>query len=111
MTVVSRTRSVFDTERRSVLGFCGNSCPSDCRWSRITRRPSGSSGAARGLLRARTVENEIGGLLCLGGCVDQKLAIVAKLLQPAGDIRGLIGDDRVRDSGFSAKIGCSEFRR
>jgi len=32
------------------------------------------------------------------------------LRQPAGDIRGLIGDDRVRDSSFSAKESCSEFR-
>jgi hypothetical protein len=41
--------------------------------------------------------------------VDQKLAIIAKRLEPAGKVRCLIGDDHVGDSGFGAKIGCSEF--
>lgn len=45
--------------------------------------------------------------LCLGRRVDQKLAIIAKLLQPSGDVRGLILHDCVRDSGFGAKIVCS----
>jgi hypothetical protein len=33
------------------------------------------------LLSARSIEYEIGGALCLCSCMNQKLAIVAKLLQ------------------------------
>jgi hypothetical protein len=62
------------------------------------------------LLSARSIEYEIGGALCLCSCMNQKLAIVAKLLQPAGHVRGLILDDRVRDSSFRAEIGGSHFR-
>lgn len=29
-------------------------------------------------------------MLCLGCCVDQKLAIIANLLQPTGNVGGLI---------------------
>lgn len=48
---------------------------------------------------------KIGGALCLRSCMNQQLAIVAKLLQPADHVRGLIIDDRVRDSSFRAEIG------
>jgi hypothetical protein len=41
------------------------------------------------------VQNVIGCLLRLCGSVNQKLAIIAELLQPAGDVRGLITNDRV----------------
>jgi len=52
---------------------------------------------------AGAIEYVIDRALCLCGGVNQKLAIIAKLVQPAGKIGGLIGDDRVRDSGFGAK--------
>ena len=49
-------------------------------------------------------ENVIRGALRLGGGMNHELSIVAKLLQPAGDVCGLILDNRRRDSGFGAKI-------
>jgi hypothetical protein len=36
------------------------------------------------------IQNEVSRALCLGGSVNQKLAIVAQLLEPADDIAGLI---------------------
>ncbi len=59
------------------------------------RRPRERAGAARSLLVAGAVEDIICRALRLGCRVNQKLAIIAKLLQPAGDVRGLILDDRV----------------
>ena len=64
----------------------------------------------RRLISAGASENDIDRMLCLGYGVDRELAIIAELLQPSSDIRGLVVDDRVRDFGFSAKISCSEFR-
>ncbi len=45
--------------------------------------------------RRIAIEYVIDRMLCLGCGVDQKLAIIAKLLQPAGNVSGLIADDRV----------------
>ena len=42
---------------------------------------------------ARGLQDIIRGVLRLGGCVDQELAIVAKLAEPAGQVCGLILDD------------------
>ena len=42
--------------------------------------------------------------------MNHKPAVVAKLLKPAGDVRGLIVDYRRRNSGFGAKVGASHFR-
>jgi len=47
------------------------------------------------LFRVLHVQYEVGCLLRLCGSVNQKLEIVAKLLQPAGDVGGLIMNDRV----------------
>jgi hypothetical protein len=63
--------------------------------------------AARSLLVAGAVEDIIRRALCLGRSMNQKLAIVAKLLQPAGHVGRLIRDHCVGDSGFGAKVGCS----
>jgi hypothetical protein len=38
----------------------------------------------------KSSEYVVGGVLCLCGGVNQKRAIIAKLLQPAGNIGGLI---------------------
>ena len=43
-------------------------------------------------------ENVIRGMLCLGGGMNHELPIIAKLFQPAGNVGGLILDDRRRDS-------------
>ena len=43
---------------------------------------------------ARGSKDIVRGVLRLCGCVDQELAIVAKLLKPAGHVCGLILDDR-----------------
>ena len=68
-------------------------------------------GAARHLPDwVRSGEDEVRRVLRLGGGVNQKFAIVAKLLEPSGDVRGLILDNRVRDSGFRAKISGSHLR-
>jgi len=76
-----------------------------------TAAPARSAGAAGSLLVAGAIEDIVCGALCLGRRIDQKSGFIAKLLEPACAIRGLITNDRVRDSGFGAKIGCSEFRR
>jgi hypothetical protein len=52
------------------------------------------AGAAQILLGARSVEDEIRSVLCLGSRVDQKLTIIAKLLQPASNLGGLIFNNR-----------------
>ena len=52
----------------------------------------------------------IRGVLRLRGSVDQELAIVAKLLKPAGHVRGLILDDCDCNAGFRAEVGGSHFR-
>lgn len=57
--------------------------------------------------RMRPAQNEVGRMLGLCGRVNQKFSIVAKFLEPSGNVRGLIRDDCVRDSGFGAKVGCS----
>ena len=43
----------------------------------------------------RSVKDVVGRSLRLGGGVNQKLAIIAQLLEPAGDIGGLILNDSV----------------
>ena len=43
----------------------------------------------------RSGEDEVSRMLGLGGSMDQKFAIVTKFLEPAGDIAGLITNDRV----------------
>ena len=57
------------------------------------------------------IEYEVSGMLRLGGSMDQKLEIVAKLPQPSRDIGGLIADDLVRNSGFSTQVGSPHFGR
>ena len=52
-------------------------------------------------------ENVIRGMLRVGGGTNHELPIIAKLFQPAGNIGGLILDDRRRDSGLGAQIGGS----
>jgi hypothetical protein len=47
-----------------------------------------------------STQNEIGRALCLCSSLNHQLAIVAKLLQPSGNIRRLITNHRRRDSGF-----------
>ena len=48
---------------------------------------------AKNLLDPRLpTQDEIGGALCLGGCVDNKLSIVVQLREPAGDVGGVILD-------------------
>ena len=42
-----------------------------------------------------SVKDVVGRSLRLGGSVNQKLAIIAQLLEPAGDITGLITNHRV----------------
>ena len=53
-------------------------------------RPREYAGAPDLVTTCLTTENEISCVLCLGGSVHNKLAIVAKLLQPTGHIRELI---------------------
>ena len=55
-------------------------------------------------------ENVIRGVLRLGGGVNHELSIVPKLLQPSGDVRGLILENRRRDSRFGAEIGGRHLR-
>ena len=57
--------------------------------------PAQRAGAARNLLVAGAVEDIICRVLRLGRSMNEKFAIIAKFLQPAGDIRGLILDDSV----------------
>jgi hypothetical protein len=57
--------------------------------------PAQGAGGARSLLVAGAVEDIIRRALYLGGGMNQKPAIVAKFLQPAGDIGGLIREDGV----------------
>jgi hypothetical protein len=60
----------------------------------IKRRARGSAGAPQILLPAGfSIEYVIDGMLCLGCCVDQKVAVIAKLIQPAGNVGGLILED------------------
>lgn len=55
-----------------------------------------SAGAPQLLLLAGfAIEYVIDRVLCLGCCVDQKLALIAKLLQPTGNVGGLIMNDRI----------------
>jgi len=42
--------------------------------------------------------------------MDQKLALVAKLRQPAGHVGRLIGDHSVRDPSFRTKVSTSHLR-
>ena len=69
----------------------------------------------RGAARYRLIsgefsaKNEVCGLLCLGCCVNQKLAIIAKFAKPTGDIGGLILNHDRRDSRFGAKESRSHF--
>jgi hypothetical protein len=44
-------------------------------------------------VRLLPVQNVVSGTLCLGSGVNQKLAIIAKLLEPTGHVRGLILKD------------------
>ena len=57
------------------------------------RRPRRGAGGAHDLLGTGTVENKVSDALCLGGGVNQKLAIIAKFLEPAGNVGGLILKD------------------
>ena len=70
--------------------------------------------ASRGRRRfsdcVRGPEDIICGVLRLRGCVDQEPSIVAKLLEPAGHVRGLILDDCGCNACFRAKVGGSHFR-
>ena len=66
--------------------------------------PAHRAGAARHLLAAGAVQYVIRRALCLSRRVNQKLAIIAKLLQPASNVRGLILEDNVGDSSFRAEI-------
>ena len=93
MTVASRTRSVFDAMRVSVLGFCGNSVHQTVMVQNNAAPERKLGRRARSLAGACAVENEISRALCLGGGVNQELSIVAKLLEPAGHVGGLILDD------------------
>jgi hypothetical protein len=62
--------------RREPLRDCGS-----FRHTRLVEKaPAHRAGAARSLLLAGAVEHIIGCALCLGGGVNQKLAIIAKLL-------------------------------
>lgn len=56
------------------------------------------------------IEYEVDGLLRLRGSLNQKLVVIMKLLQPASNVRGLILDDRVRDSSFGANVSGAHFR-
>ena len=69
------------------------------------------AGLERGALGdwVRSGEDEVCRVLRLSGGMDQKFAIVAKFLEPSGDVRGLIGDHRIGDSGFGAKVGGAHF--
>ncbi len=49
-------------------------------------------------------------MLGLCGGVDQKFAIIAKFLEPSGNVCGLIRNDCARDSGFGAQVSGSHFR-
>jgi len=49
-------------------------------------------------------------VLRLGRSMNEKFAIVAEFLQPAGDVRGLILDDCGCNASFRAKVGGSHFR-
>jgi len=69
-----------------------------------------SEGTNPRLVSASTVEDEIRGALRLGGRVNQKLAIIAKLFEPAGNVGGLILENRRRDSGFRTQIRGGHFR-
>jgi len=73
------------------------------RRPRIARAPLSSD-------CARVPEDIIRGVLRLRCCVDQELAIVAKLFEPAGHVRGLILDDCGCNADFRAKVGGSHFR-
>jgi hypothetical protein len=100
-----------------VVGCCDNA---DVYWRRslaghgispVSKSPPRLARAPRELGDGvRSGEDEVSRMLGLGGSMDQKFSIVAKFLEPSGDVRGLIRDDRVRDSGFGAKVGCSHLR-
>jgi hypothetical protein len=55
----------------------------------------------------RSGEDEVCRVLRLGCGLDEKFAIVAKFLEPSGNVGGLIRDDCVRDSGFGTKVSAS----
>ena len=50
--------------------------------------------------RGHLPHNVIRCVLRLGGSVNHELSIVSKLLQPSRDVRGLILENRRRDSRF-----------
>jgi hypothetical protein len=76
----------------------------------IVQHPQFNGREARNLLVAGAVEDIICRVLCLGRSMNEKSAIVAKLLKPAGHVCGLILDDRGCNTGFRAKVGGSHFR-
>jgi hypothetical protein len=49
-------------------------------------------------------------VLRLGCGLDENFAIVAKFLEPSGNVGGLIRDDCVRDFGFGTKVSASHLR-
>jgi hypothetical protein len=49
-------------------------------------------------------------MLCLGCSENHKPAVISKSPEPAGDVSGLVLDDRVGNSGFGAKVSASHFR-
>jgi hypothetical protein len=65
------------------------------RNNRLDAAPACSAGAARGLLVAGAVQNVIRRALCLGRRVNQKPALIANLLEPAGHVGGLIRNYRI----------------
>ncbi len=67
---------------------------SDARALRERREPSRSNVPAENVIRRS---------LCLGCCVNQKLALISKLGEPAGHIGRLVLNDRRRDSGFGTQ--------
>ena len=60
-------------------------------------------------LRRNSAKNVIRGALRVACGVNHKAPIIAKLLQPAGDVRDLIVDDRRRYSRLGTKVSCSHF--
>ncbi len=74
------------------------------------RSDSGARARARpppGLFGGNSIQDVIGRFLRLPGGVDDKLAVVAKLLEPSRDVRRLIVEHYRCDSGFGAKVSRS----
>jgi hypothetical protein len=61
-------------------------------------------------LRELPVENEVCRPLGLCGGDENHLAIIVQLLQPAGDIGGLVFNNGSRNSSLGAKISGPHFR-